>query len=205
MTRHIVIDLFDGAEELDALGPWEVLSSWTQHHPEDGWQVDLVSDDGMPRRCAKGLRISPTRAKAEVLRPDLVIEPGGHGSRARLADTRHVQWLRDCAEQGAAVTSVCTGTLVLAAAGLLNGRPATTYHTAFDELLALDPTITPRRDQRWVDDGQIVTAAGVSAGIDMALHLVGRLARPERARQVQDDIEYHPAPPTWNATGTEVR
>ena len=96
------------------------------------------------------------------------------------------------------MSSVCTGALILAAAGLLHARPATTYHARFDELLALDATITPCPDQRWVDDGQIVTAAGVSAGIDMALHLVGRLAGPGRARQVKDGIEYHPAPPTWS-------
>lgn len=196
MSKRIVIDLFDGAEELDAVGPWEVLSYWTQAYPEDGWRVDLVTDDGQTRRCAKGLQVVPTGAKADVPRPDLIVEPGGRGARARLADTDHLRWLQDAAENRALVSSVCTGALVLAAAGLLHGRPATTHHAAFEELLALDPTITPCPDQRWVDDGQIVTAAGVSAGIDMALHLVGRLASSERARQVQDGVEYHPAPRT---------
>lgn len=198
MSKRIVIDLFDGTEELDAVGPWEVLSYWTQAYPADGWRVDLATDDGQPRRCAKGLQVVPTAAKAAVPRPDLIVEPGGRGTRARLADTDHLRWLCDAAESGALVSSVCTGALILAAAGLLHARPATTYHARFDELLALDPTITPCPDQRWVDDGQIVTAAGVSAGIDMALHLVGRLAGPGRARQVQDGIEYHPAPPTWS-------
>lgn len=198
MSKRIVIDLFDGTEELDAVGPWEVLSYWTEAYPDDGWRVDLVTDDGQPRRCAKGLHLVPTAAKADVPHPDLIVEPGGRGARARLTNTDHLQWLRDTAESGALVSSVCTGALVLAAAGLLHGRPATTYHNAFEELLAIDPSITPCPDQRWVDDGQIVTAAGVSAGIDMALHLIGRLTSPERARQVQDGIEYHPVPPTWS-------
>lgn len=193
MSKHIVIDLFDGTEELEAVGPWEVLSYWTQAYPEDGWRVDLVTDDGQPRRCAKGLQVTPTAAKADVTHPNLVVELGGRGSRARMSDVEHLRWLRDAADRGALVTSVCTGALVLAAAGLLHQHPATTHHTAFDELLAVDPTIRPQRDQRWVDAGPVVTAAGFAAGIDMALHLVGRLLGTERARQVQDGIEYHPA------------
>lgn len=182
MTRRIVIDLFDGTEELDAIGPWEVLSWWTQRHPDDGWRVDLVTDDGRPRRCAKGLLVTPTAAKRDVPAPAVVIEPGGTGSRSRMADAGHLAWLRQAAAGGAVVASVCTGARVLAAAGLLRGRPATTHHTALDDLAAIDATITVVHDQRWVDDGQVITAAGVSAGIDMALHLVGRLAGPARAR-----------------------
>lgn len=199
MTRNIVIDLFDGAEELDVIGPWEVLAHWTQKHPDDGWRVRLVSDDGEPRRCAKGLLVAPTCARDEVPEPDVVVEPGGRGSRVRLTQEEHLRWLRTAASGGALMTSVCTGALVFAAAGLLREQPATTYHAAFGELLALDSTIEPHRDRRWVDAGAVITAAGVSAGIDVALHLVGRLAGPERARQVQDGIEYHPAPPVWDA------
>lgn len=198
MTKHMVIDLFEDAEELDALGPWEVFSYWTQHHPEDGWAVDLVSDDGQPRRCAKGLQVIPTKAKHEVPEPDVILEPGGMGSRIRMRDANHLDWLRGASPRGALVASVCTGARVLAAAGLLHGRPATTHHTALDDLASIDPTIHVIHDQRWVDDGQVITAAGVSAGIDMALHLVGRLAGAQRALQVQDGIEYHPAPPIWD-------
>lgn len=198
MTRRIVIDLFDGTEELDAIGPWEVLAFWTQHYPDDGWRVDLATDDGGARRCAKGLELTPTAAKGDPVDVDVIVEPGGVGSRLRLADDAHLAWLQAAAERGALITSVCTGALVLAAAGLLRGRPATTHHSALDEMRSLDSTIALRAGQRWVDDGAIITAAGVSAGIDMALHLVGRLAGAERARQVQDGIEYHPAPPTWD-------
>lgn len=197
MTRHIVIDLFEDAEELDVVGPWEVLASWTRHHPHDGWRVHLVTDDGLPRRCAKGLVLAPTAARDDV-RADVVVEPGGVGSRRRAADAAHLRWLRDQAGDGAILASVCTGALVLAAAGLLRGRPVTTYHAAFDELVAADPSVEPRPGDRWVDDGTVLTAGGVSAGIDLALHLVGRVAGPARAVDVQDTIEYHPEPPTWD-------
>jgi transcriptional regulator GlxA family with amidase domain len=98
-------------------------------------------------------------------------------------------------ESGTLMTSVCTGALVFADAGLLDGLPATTYWSAFDELLPLGRDIEPRPDDRFVDAGPIITAAGVSAGIDMALHLVGRLASPERARDVRRYIQYDPQPP----------
>ena len=93
------------------------------------------------------------------------------------------------------MTSVCTGSLVYAAAGLLNGRPATTYWSQLDYLGELDPTIQVRRDDRFVDSGEVVTAAGVSAGIDMALHLVARLHSEQRAREVRRYIQYDPEPP----------
>ena len=93
------------------------------------------------------------------------------------------------------MTSVCTGALVYAAAGLLRGRPATTYWGAVDELYSLDPSVLVRPEDRWVDDGDLITAAGVSAGIDMALHLVARLAGLDRARQVRRGIQYDPQPP----------
>ncbi len=195
MAQRIVIDLFDRAEELDVVGPWEVLSYWTQKFPEDGWTVDMMSDDGQPRTCAKGLLLGATAARADCGTPAVVVEPGGIGSRTRLADEEHLEWLRAAHRSGAIMTSVCTGALVYAAAGLLTNRPATTHHAAFPELTAQDPTVRHQPSSRWVDDGDVITAAGVSAGIDMALHLVGRLASPERAAEVQKGIEYYPAPP----------
>lgn len=93
------------------------------------------------------------------------------------------------------MTSVCTGSLVFADAGLLDGRPATTYWNSFDELLPLGQGIDPQREARFVDSGEVVTAAGVSAGIDMALHLVGRLGSADRAREVRRYMQYDPEPP----------
>jgi transcriptional regulator GlxA family with amidase domain len=112
-----------------------------------------------------------------------------------LRDNAHLDWVRVQRERVPLMTSVCSGSLVYAAAGLLTGRPATTHWAAFDELRTLDASVQLRADDRFVDDGDIITSAGVSAGIDMALHLVARLAGVERARQVRRGIQYDPSPP----------
>ncbi|MER6691501.1 DJ-1/PfpI family protein [Streptomyces minutiscleroticus] len=194
-TRKIGILLFPDVEELDAVGPWEVLSYWTRTFPEDGWEVFCVSADGEPVTCAKGLTIAAHHGTADMPALDVLLHPGGRGTRPRLKDERHLEWVRSQRRSVPLMTSVCTGALVFAAAGLLSGRPATTHWGALDLLAELDPTIDVRPDERFVDDGDVVTSAGVSAGIDMALHLVARLASPERARQVRHGIQYDPQPP----------
>lgn len=193
--KTIGIVLFDGVEELDAVGPWEVLSWWTQQLPEDGYQVVTLSADGAPVTCAKGMVISPQHSDADAPPLDVVVYPGGRGTRPQVTDEQRLGWVRAQAERGALMTSVCTGALVYAAAGLLTGRPATTYWGAFDELVALDATIETRPDERYVDHGKVITSAGVSAGIDMALHLVRRLGSEESARRVRRGIQYDPQPP----------
>jgi transcriptional regulator GlxA family with amidase domain len=125
----------------------------------------------------------------------VLIHPGGQGVRRLMSEDAHLAWLRAQRELVPLMTSVCTGSLVYAAAGLLAGRPAKTHWGALDELAAADPSIEVRPVDRYVDDGDIITSAGVSAGIDMALHLVVRLAGAERARQVRRGIQYDPAPP----------
>ena len=190
---QLQILLFDGVEELDAMGPWEVLSAWTQQFPQDGWTARLVSTDGRPVTAAKTAVLTPHTAWSDDA--DLIIVPGGQGTRPLLTVPEVLAWVNRAHDRGALVTSVCTGALVLAAAGLLKGRPATTYHSAFGELLAIEPACLPDRDARWVDSGEIVTSAGVSAGIDMALHLVDRLVSTDRARQVRRAIQYDPEPP----------
>lgn len=193
--KHIGIVLFEDVEELDAVGPWEVLSFWTQRHPEDGWTVSCLSLSGGLVRCAKGLVIQADHSFAEAPPLDVLIYPGGHGTRAQLHDEARLQWVRRQRETVPLMTSVCTGSLVYAAAGLLSGRPATTHWSTLDQLVELDPTIDVRRDERFVDDGDVITSAGVSAGIDMALHLVVRLAGADRAREVRRGIQYDPMPP----------
>ena len=186
--------LFDGAEELDFVGPWEVLTAW-RHLGRDDVEVVLVGDTTGPVTCAKGLRVVPDTTWGDLGHVDVLVYPGGYGTRAQLGDDAVRARLRSLAEDGTLMTSVCTGSLVYADAGLLDGRPATTYWTAFDELLPLGEKIEPRPDDRFVDSGEVVTAAGVSAGIDMALHLVGRLGSPEEAREVRRYIQYDPEPP----------
>ena len=194
-TRHIGLLVFDDVEELDAVGPWEVLSDWTLHHPEDGWTVSCVSRDGRPVRAAKGLTLGGHHTFATMPPLDVLIHPGRQGTRTLMRDPEHLAWVRGQRGSVRLMTSVCTGALVYAAAGLLTGRPATTHWESLDLLTRLDPSIALRPDARFVDDGDVITSAGVSAGIDMALHLVARLAGTERAREVRRAIQYDPQPP----------
>ncbi|GAA0918634.1 MULTISPECIES: DJ-1/PfpI family protein [Streptomyces violaceusniger group] len=194
-TRKIGILLFPDVEELDAIGPWEVLSYWTRNFAEDGWQVFCFSADGNPVTCAKGLTVAAHHAMADLPALDVLLHPGGQGTRPQLGDDQHLEWVRAQRRSVPLMTSVCTGSLVYAAAGLLAGRPATTHWASLDRLAELDPTIDVRPEERFVDDGDLITSAGVSAGIDMALHLVARLTSPERARQVRRGIQYDPRPP----------
>jgi transcriptional regulator GlxA family with amidase domain len=192
---RIGIYLFEGAEELDWAGPWEVLAAWAQLWPDDGVEVFTLAGTADPITCAKGLRVIPDRALEEAGKLDVVLVPGGQGTRPLVTDEPTHQWLRSLAGSGTLVTSVCTGSLVLAGAGLLRDRPATTWWGALDRLAEIDPTIDVRPDDRFVDSGEIVTSAGVSAGIDMALHLVARLHSEDRAREVRRYIQYDPEPP----------
>ena len=194
MTR-IGIALFDGAEELDWAGPWEVLAAWAKQWPDDGVEVFTVAQRDEPVTCAKGLRVLADRTWADAGELDVLVYPGGRGTRRELKDDSVLEWLRSAKQSGTLMTSVCTGALVYAAAGFLRDRPATTYWSSFDELRSLDPTIDARPDDRFVDSGEVITAAGVSAGIDMALHLVARLHSVERARDVRRYIQYDPEPP----------
>ena len=191
----IGILVFPDVEELDFAGPWEAFGVWSRDFPDDGVGLRLIADTREPVRCHKGLRVLPDVAREEVDALDLVLLPGGLGSRPLMRRPDLHAWLRGLAESGTLVTSVCTGALVLGAAGLLDGRRATTHWGALDTLRAISPAITVVDDERFVDEGSVVTAAGISAGIDMALHLIARLHSPERAQAVRREMEYDPAPP----------
>lgn len=191
---RVGIFVFDDAEELDVVGPYEVLSWWAGHS-ELKPEVVTFSADGLGIRCAKGLRLVPDLAADDVDPLHVLVYPGGRGTRRLLKDPDHLQWVRTMRSRTPLMTSVCTGALVFAAAGLLAGRPATTYWGAFDELAEIDRSVLADTEARFVDDGDVVTSAGVSAGIDMALHLVARLENVEEARAVRRGIQYDPAPP----------
>jgi len=185
--------LFDGAEELDWAGPWEVLAAWAQQWPDDGVEVITISQNEGVVACAKGLRVLADHTWADAPPLDVLVYPGGRGTRSQLTDDAVLGWLQSM--DGVLRTSVCTGSLVFAAAGLLAGRPATTHWGSLDHLAELDDTVEVRPRDRFVDSGDIVTAAGVSAGIDMALHLIKRLHSEQRAREVKRYIQYEPEPP----------
>lgn len=189
--RTIAILLFDGVEELDFAGPWEVFASLARAAPAL-CAVHTVSQQGGQVACSKGLRVMADFAFADAPAADLLIVPGGDGRRREVHNPVTVDYIRRAAQSAEAVASVCTGAFLLHAAGLLDGRPAATYHFARDELRGLGVDV---REQRWVDAWPIVTASGVSAGIDMSLYLVARLWGAAVARRVQQGIEYFPAPP----------
>ncbi|MGN6815169.1 MAG: DJ-1/PfpI family protein [Solirubrobacterales bacterium] len=183
----IAILIFDGLTALDAIGPYEVLRS------VPGWEVEFVAKEAGEVRTDSGfLGLSADKAIAEVTDPDIVLVPGGKGNRPLLEDEKVLSWLRRVDAGPTWTTSVCTGSLVLGAAGLLDGRRATCHWLFLDRLrqYGADPV-----GGRYVEDGRTITAAGVSAGIDMALHLVSREAGPELAQAIQLGIEYDPQPP----------
>ena len=185
--------LFDGAEELDWAGPWEVLASWAHGFPDDDVEVVTISQHEGPVTCAKGLRVLTDHTWADTPPLDVLVYPGGKGTRPQVTDAAIHEWLRSMDD--ILRTSVCTGSLVFAGAGLLKDRPATTHWGSLEHLAEIDPSIEVRPRDRFVDSGDIVTASGVSAGIDMALHLIKRLHSTERAREVKRYIQYDPEPP----------
>ncbi|MCL3860729.1 DJ-1/PfpI family protein [Actinotalea sp. K2] len=191
---RVGVFVFDDAEELDVVGPYEVLSWWARRS-ELRPEVVTFSWDGAGVRLAKGLRIVPDLSAEDVGTLHVLVYPGGEGTRTLLADADHLGWVRTMRTRTALMTSVCTGALVFAAAGLLAGRPAATHWSAFDELAQIDRSVLADTEARFVDDGDVVTSAGVSAGIDMALHLVARLDSVEMARAVRRGIQYDPSPP----------
>ncbi len=191
----IAIFVFSGVEELDFVGPWEVLRSWQKQWPEDGAEVFLVAQEVGEVECANGMRVLCDRTWRDARPIDVLVYPGGQGTRRQLGDERVRNWLRGLQGEGTLITSVCTGALVLADAGLLDHRPATTHWASLEHLAHLGTGIDTRPEDRFVDSGEIVTASGVSAGIDMALHLVRRLHSEGRARQVGRYIQYDPRSP----------
>jgi putative intracellular protease/amidase len=184
---NIAILLYDKFTALDAIGPYEVLSRLP------GASVTFVAAEAGPVRTDNGmLTLLAERSLQDTAQPDIVLVPGGPGEVHARAGGAALDWLRDADRTSTWTTSVCTGSLILAAAGLLDGRRATTHWLAFDELrgLGAEPV-----DERVVFDGKLVTGAGVSAGIDMALALAARIAGDVVAQAIQLGIEYDPHPP----------
>lgn len=193
--RRIGIFLFDMVEEIDAIGPWEVFAWWTHAYPDDGWEATTFSADGRPVRGDNTLVVHPHHSMETVPALDVLVHPGGDGHIAMLEDEAHLGWLREQRSRVPLMTSVCTGSVVFAAAGLLRGRPATGHRKHLDQMKSIDPTIEVRPGARFVDDGDVITTSGLSAGIDMALHVVSRLVSPARARDVREGINDSPSAP----------
>jgi transcriptional regulator GlxA family with amidase domain len=192
MTTYGLL-IFDDAEELDFTGPWEVFtaSAMLRDHADAAL---LIAERPGPGRCAKGMRVLPDRTLADHPPLDVLLVPGGMGTRREVANPVLTDWIRTVSATAAWTTSVCTGALLLHEAGPARGRRVATHH-AFEETLRERGDITVTSDARYVVDGTLVTSQGVSAGIDMALWLIGALHGRDHSRAVRRYIQYEPAPP----------
>ncbi|MBL8959293.1 MAG: DJ-1/PfpI family protein [Gemmatimonadetes bacterium] len=190
MTRTVGILIFDEVEVLDFAGPFEVFSICGRRNQLDLFRVVTVSERGQPIAARNGLLVMPTHSFANCPALDLVLVPGGFGTRREMKNAVVLEWVRSVAQRAEAVLSVCTGSLVLGSAGLLDGLHATTHYLAFDELRAVSPLATIHEGARYVDNGRIVCSAGVSAGIDMSLHVIRRLHGDDLAREAARYMEY---------------
>jgi putative intracellular protease/amidase len=184
---EIAILLFDQITALDAVGPYEVLSRLPDAH------VTFVAKESGLRRTENGmLALQADRRLDELPHPEILVLPGGFGTRALAQDGDVTDWIKAAHESSIWTTSVCTGSLLLGAAGLLNGLEATTHWLVMDELASYGATPVSRRI---VQQGKIITSSGVASGIDMALTLAAKIAGPEWAQGIQLGIEYDPEPP----------
>jgi len=189
----IGIVAFDDVEELDFAGPWEVFGM-ARKLRDQGDRLLLLAEREAPIRCAKLMRVLPDLTFAQAPKLDVLLVPGGVGTRREVKNEAMTDFLRRAGAQARWVTSVCTGSLLLHEAGFARGKRVTTHWT-FIEQLRDRGEVTVLENERYVVDGNLVTAAGVSAGIDMALWLTGQIWGEEFARKVQKQIEYFPRPP----------
>lgn len=197
--RTIGILIFDDAEELDFVGPYEVFTmsnemfARTEDKRPD--KVLLISDGGRTVTCAKNMRVEAHCSMAEAPKLDVLLIPGGQGTRREVENKPLLDWVAKVAAQCEWVTSVCTGSLVLTAAGPAKGKRVTTHWGFIETLRARGEASEVLEKVRYVRDGNVVTSAGVSAGIDMALWLVGQMHGEDHARLTQHGMQYDPAPP----------
>lgn len=189
-TRTVGILVFDEVEVLDFCGPFEVFAVTGRQVLPDAFDVFTIGHTHDAISARNGLSVNPRYALADAPRIDLLLIPGGYGTRPLMHDQPLIEWIAQRAEQAELVLSVCTGALLLAKAGLLAGLSATTHHAALDLLCEVAPGTTVKRDVRLVDNGRVITSAGVAAGIDMSFHVVARLLGEDVARKAAEYIEY---------------
>lgn len=191
MPQNVAILLFDDVEVLDFAGPFEVFSVAGRHSDPIPFNVFTVAEKLAPVIARNGLSINPHYTITDCPPPQIVIVPGGFGTRREMNNPVIVEWVKMQHQLAELTLSVCTGALILAKAGLLDGLVATTHFGAFDLLRESASGADVRTDVRFTDNGRIVTSAGISAGIDMSLHVVARLLGEEQARETAQHMEYH--------------
>jgi transcriptional regulator GlxA family with amidase domain len=192
-TKYIGIVLFPSVEELDFVGPFEVFGGLTFQDRE--WKAVTISETGEPVKAANGLSVNVDYSFDDAPRLDVILVPGGVGTRTESENPRMVEFVQKAGNEASYVTSVCTGAFILHAAGFLSGKRATTHWGVIQALRDL-PDVEVI-EERFVHDGKVITSAGVSAGIDMSLYLVSLLKDAQTALNVQKMMEYYPEPPTF--------
>lgn len=190
--KLVALLVFDEVEVLDFAGPFEVFGVTDELHHHQAFQLVLVAESPGTVRARNGLKLVPDFTLENCPQPDVLVVPGGFGTRALLNKPALLEWLRIKARKAGIVMSVCTGSLVLAKAGLLEGLRITTHHAALDRLIELAPNSTVDPTRRFHDNGQILTSAGISAGIDCSLHVVARLLGQDAATATAREMEYTP-------------
>jgi transcriptional regulator GlxA family with amidase domain len=193
-TRVLAVLTFDDVEVLDFCGPFEVFSVASRFTDPPAFQVLTVAEKAGPVLACGGLSVNPHRRLADCPAPDLLLVPGGQGTRREMHNPALIDWIKQASAKAELVLSVCTGALLLAKAGLLDGLAATTHHGAVDLLREVAPRTEVHAGRRFVDNGRVVCSAGIAAGIDMSLHVVGRLLGAEVAAKTARHMEYPWAP-----------
>lgn len=188
--KSIALLLFDGIELMDFAGPLEVFSVANKLHDQHLVTITIVSPRGGPIQTANGLKIEVDRACADVEQADFLIVPGGVGTRKLLSDPILIEWIAQIAAKAPTVLSICSGSLLLGKAGLLDGLEATTHHAVFDELAGVAPGAKIVRGVRFTDNGKIVTSGGISAGIDASFHVLEKHFGAEVAAATASHMEY---------------
>jgi transcriptional regulator GlxA family with amidase domain len=188
--RRVGILVFDDVEVLDFAGPFEVFAVTAELAGHQHFKTVLVAAQDRVYAAVNGLKVLPNETFADGHAYDLLVVPGGFGTRALVHDAEVMAWVKAQAATAEIVMSVCSGALVLATCGLLEGRRATTHHEVLHELAAIAPNTTVVQDQRYVDEGAVITCGGISAGIDGSLHVVRRLLGDEAAVKTAAYMEY---------------
>ena len=190
VPRNVAVLIFDDVEVLDFCGPFEVFSACGREKDPRPFSVYTCAAKAGPVLARNQFSVNPRYLLDDCPPPQVLVVPGGWGTRKQMSEPAVLSWIRSAASSAELVLSVCTGALLLAKCGLLDGLKATTHHEAIDRLRATAPSTVVEANARFVDNGKIVTAAGISAGIDASLHVVARLLGAAEARDAAKYMEY---------------
>ena len=188
--RNVAILIFDEVEVLDFCGPFEVFSVTGRRENLNPFNVYTVAEKEQPILARNRLSVNPCYTIRNCPQPDILVVPGGLGTRREIHNPILIDWIKSCSHKADLVLSVCTGALLVAKAGLLEGLAATTHHGAMELLKEMAPHTLVQANKRIVDNGRIIVSAGVSAGIDMSLHVVAKLFGKEQALDTAQYMEY---------------